>query len=98
MENIKYLVITFLILLLLGGWYIPKEINHSYKIEHILNPKERLKYIIKPTADYEYYYRKEYTIINRKSKIPFIYEKSDTIYLGKKYFKSIDNCNCHDDE
>jgi hypothetical protein len=87
MENIKYIILALFLSILLGGWYSKSEEIDYFLKDKILNKEEVIKYIKNP-KDIWYYKESLYTIVKKRSNIPFKYTSIDTLKKPEVKFYS----------
>ena len=94
MENIKYIILALFLSILLGGWYSKFEEIDYFSKDKILNKEEVIKYI-KNSKDIWYYKESLYTIVKKRSNIPFKYTSIDTLKKPKITFYSTNRPQDH---
>jgi hypothetical protein len=97
MENIKYILLTLFLSIILIGWYTKSEEIDYFSKDKILNEEEVIKYIKNP-KDIWYYKESLYTIVKKRSNIPFKYSSVDTLKKPKITFYSTSYPQDHGNE
>ena len=77
METIKYLFLLLFIFIIFG-WYCKSEDTENIVKERLLSNSEKLKYIENPHNNW-YYRKSTYKIVKKRSIIPFLHNKIDSL-------------------